>query len=93
MKAITQAEKYLFESERKAPVLSEDIKRENSEDVKVIKPKVFLVIGSLEQFDNDNMLEDFRILRESLKNVNIILYDELYERFKNLKKGLSESNI
>lgn len=92
VKAITQAEKYLFECERKAPVLSEDIKRENNEDVEVIKPKVFLVIGSSKQLDKDNMKEDFRILRESLKNVNIILYDELYERFKNLKKGLSESN-
>lgn len=92
VKAITQAEKYLFESERKEPVLSEDIKRENNEDVEVIKPKVFLVIGSSEQLDKNNMKEDFRILRESLKNVNIILYDELYERFKYLKKGLSELN-
>ena len=34
---------------------------------------------------NDNMKNDFRILRDSLKNVEIILYDELLERFKNLK--------
>ena len=31
------------------------------------------------------MKNDFRILRDSLKNVEIILYDELLERFKNLK--------
>ena len=47
--------------------------------------KAYLVIGSSSQLVNDNMKNDFRILRDSLKNVEIILYDELLERFKNLK--------
>ena len=85
VKAIIQAEKYLFASERKAAILSEDIKRENNENVTVVKPKAYLVIGSSSQLVNDNMKNDFRILRDSLKNVEIILYDELLERFKNLK--------
>lgn len=85
VKAIIQAEKYLFASERKAAILSEDIKRENNENVTVVNPKAYLVIGSSSQLVNDNMKNDFRILRDSLKNVEIILYDELLERFKNLK--------
>lgn len=86
VKAITQAEKYLFGCERKAALLSEDIKREHNLNVTVLKPKAYLVIGSSNQLTNDNMKDDFRILRGSLKNIEIILYDELLERFKNLKK-------
>lgn len=85
VKAIAQAEKYLFASERKASILSEDIKRESNEDITVVKPKAYLIIGSSEQLINDNMRDDFRILRGSLKNIEIILYDELFERFQNLK--------
>jgi len=86
VKAITQAEKYLFACERKASIVAEDIKRENGTDVSVIKPKAFLIIGTSNQLTNDNMKNDFKVLRDSLKNVEIILYDELLERFKNLKK-------
>ena len=86
VKAIIQAEKYLFACERKAPILAEDIKRETSMDVLIVKPKAFLIIGSSTQLLNDDMRNDFRILRDSLKNIEIILYDELLERFKNLKK-------
>lgn len=85
VKAIIQAEKYLFASERKASILSEDIKRENNENVEVVKPKAYLIIGSSSQLVNDNMKNDFRILRDSLKNIEIILYDELLERLRNLK--------
>ena len=85
VKAIIQAEKYLYASERKAIMLSEDIKRETNENVDVVKPKTYLIIGTSSQLVNDNMKNDFRILRESLKNIEIILYDELLERFKNLK--------
>ena len=55
-------------------------------DVLIVKPKAFLIIGSSTQLLNDDMRNDFRILRDSLKNIEIILYDELLERFKNLKK-------
>ncbi len=84
-KAITQVEKYLYAAERKGSNLAEDIKRETGITTKVVKPHAFLIIGSSEQLINENMLDDFRILRSSLKNVEIILYDELLERFKNLK--------
>lgn len=85
VKAITQAEKYLHSAERKASSLAEDIKRETGIDADVVKPHAFLIIGSSEQLINENMRDDFRILRSSLKNIEIILYDELLERFTNLK--------
>lgn len=85
VKAITQAEKYLAAVERKGANLVEDVRREKGIDIKVIKPRAFLIIGSSEQIKDENRNQDFKILRSSLKNVEIILYDELLERFKNLK--------
>lgn len=82
-KAIVQAEKYLHNAERKAAVLTEDIKRERKIDVKVIKPKAVVIVGSSSQLKNTAMREDFRVLRGSLKNVEIVLYDELLTRLEN----------
>jgi hypothetical protein len=86
-KAIVQAEKYLFNANRKATSLKEDIRRERDINVSIIIPKSYLIIGSSAQLKNKAMREDFRILRNSLKNVEIILYDELLSRLKyQLKK-------
>ena len=83
IKAIVQAEKYLYAAERKASNLVEDIKREKSIDVKIIKPRAVLIVGNSNQLDSDNKKADFRILRNSLKNIEVILYDELLERLQN----------
>ncbi len=31
------------------------------------------------------MANDFEVLRSALKNIEIVLYDEMYDRLKNLK--------
>jgi hypothetical protein len=85
-KALVQAEKYLYNAERKAPSLVEDIKREKGLAVDVIRPRALLLIGQNAQLDSDNKKEDFRVLRQSLKNIEVILYDELLDRLK-LQKG------
>lgn len=84
-KAIVQIEKYLYNADRKASALTEDIKREKWVELDVIKPKAILLIWNSKQLNDDKKREDFRILRQSLKNIEIILYDELYDRLKNLK--------
>lgn len=89
VKAITQAEKYLFSAERKGSQLAEDIKRETDLDVQVIKPRAFLIMGLTNQLTNKKMQDDFRILRNSLKNVEIITYDEFLDRLKTLKNRTS----
>lgn len=88
VKAIVQAEKYLFNAERKAPELTEDIKREKGLNVEVVKPRAVVIIGESEQLDNNKKTNDFRILRQSLKNTEIVLYDELLQRLKNQKKKI-----
>lgn len=83
IKAIVQAEKYLYNAESKKDALANGIKRENKVHVTVIRPRVFLLMGMTNQLDSDNKKEDFRVLRMSLKNVEVILYDELLQRLKN----------
>jgi len=87
-KAIVQAEKYLFNSERKAALLTEDIKGELGVDVKIVRPRAVVIMGHSNQLDCDEKKEDFRILRMSLKNVEVTLYDELCERLKNQQKKI-----
>lgn len=85
VKAIVQAEKYLFNAERKASNLAEDISREERISVKVVKPRAILITGHSDQLDSDQKRDDFKVLRQSLKNIDIILYDELLEGLENQK--------
>jgi hypothetical protein len=82
VKAIMQAEKYLVNAESKAAVLAKDIWRERDVSVKVIRPRAVVVMGESSQLDNNAKHEDFRVLRMSLKNVEVLLYDELLARLK-----------
>jgi hypothetical protein len=69
--------------------LKADIEREYGDIiVEVVKPRGFLIVGSSKQFLNANMKEDFRVLRRSLKNVEIILYDELLFQMENVKNKI-----
>lgn len=86
-KAIVQAEKYLFNAEKSALVLASDLTKETGIEINVIRPKVILLIGNTQQLDTKKKKDDFRILRNSLKNIEIVLYDELYEKLKLLEEG------
>lgn len=88
IKALVQAEKYLHNAERKASSLTEDIKREKDISVEIIRPRAFVLLGQRSQLDNKNKKEDFQVLRKSLKNIEIILYDELLERIENQKSKI-----
>lgn len=49
------------------------------------QPKAFLVIGNLSQFETENgvneeKLRSFELYRKNIQNVEIITFDELYER-------------
>jgi hypothetical protein len=87
-RALVQAEKYLYNAERKAAILTEDVKRQKGIKVEVIRPRALLIIGTNDQLDNSQKREDFRILRHSLKNIEIILYDELLIGIKNQKSKI-----
>ncbi len=88
VKAIVQAEKYLFNAERKASSLKEDLEREKSIEVELVKPRAFVIMGSRKQLEDKNRMDDFRVLQGSLKNVEILLYDDLLLRLKNQKNKM-----
>jgi hypothetical protein len=83
IKAIVQAEKYQYNAETHSN-LEKDISREYNLNVKVQRPRAILLIGNTNTLEY-KMKEDFRILRMSLKNVEVVPFNELLERLKNLK--------
>lgn len=60
------------------------------EKLYMYKPKSFLVIGTLAEFTNDNgsiheaRFSSFQMFRNALSDVEVITFDELYERAKGL---------
>jgi hypothetical protein len=83
IKAITQAEKYLYNAERKAATLAEDIIREKKIIVSVIRPRAVVIMGNSQELNSVEKETDFRVLRMSLKNVEVVTYDEMLQRLKN----------
>ena len=76
-KAISQVENYLHQVQRHSDSLINDIRRNKGIDVNIVRPRGYIIAGTREQLKNDKMLDDFRILNESLKNIDIIFYDDL----------------
>lgn len=81
-KAISQTENYLHQVQTNSASLMVDIRRNTGIDISVVRPKGYIVAGTREQLTSTKMRDDFRILSESLKNIGVILYDDL---FKNLE--------
>ena len=89
-KAISQTEKYVQMLIKKDLDVRDVIKEKCNLEVKVVRPRGFIVVGSSSQFSNSKMNDDYRLLAASLKNVDIILYDELLGNLKNLLSRLKK---
>ena len=78
-KAIAQIENYTYQAQRHADALATDIRKAKNLDVNIVRPRGYIIAGRRSQLSSPKMKDDFRILSESLKNVDIILYDDLLE--------------
>jgi len=87
-KAISQTEKYIQMLTKKDKDVRDIIKERHQIDVKIVRPRGYIIVGQSSQFENSKMEDDFRLLAGSLKNVDVILYDELLGSLKNLVKRL-----
>lgn len=76
-KAIAQVENYIHQTQRNGDALTVDIKRTKGLDVNIVRPRGYIIAGLRTQLTSEKMKDDFRIMCESLKNVDIILYDDL----------------
>ncbi len=87
---IAQATDYLQKAKENAISYTKAIKEETETEseegisVNIINPRVIIVAGSTKQLNTKKKLNHFKNLRESLKNIEFVLYDELLERLKNL---------
>ena len=86
-KSIAQLEKYIFQASENRFSIEASLKEKKGQDIKIIRPRGVLVIGSRNEFTNPQMESDFSILRSSHKNIEIILYDELLSSLKNLQNS------
>ena len=66
-------------------------KREQTEDenndgfeINIINPRAIIVAGTTKELNTKTKRNHFKNLRESLKDIEFVLYDELLERLKNL---------
>ena len=94
-KTIAQAADYLQKARENSQSFSKAIKNETSTDsgegleVNIVNPRAIIVAGSSEDLENDKMKDQFKNLRESLKDIEFLLYDELLERLKNLLRNVN----
>jgi hypothetical protein len=82
-KAIAQVEAYIAYAERNGPALREEIHKSKGIEVRALKPRGLIIVGSRKQLQGEAMEDGFRILNRGLKNVEVVLYDELLENLKN----------
>lgn len=83
-KAIVQLENYLESVSRSGSELRSYIKDTYEIDLKVLRPRGIILAGKTSHFmDTQKMKDDFRLLTQSLKNIQIVSYDELHTRLEN----------
>ena len=81
-KAISQVENYIDMTTRSGLELAEKVRRSLGQQIKIVRPRGFIIAGMRAQLKTEKMQEDFRVLNDSLKNIDIIFYDDLLENIK-----------
>jgi hypothetical protein len=76
-KAIAQVEKYLYNIQRHSDAFKNELREAKGIEINVVRPRGYIVAGRRSDVNTDRMRNDFRILNESLKNIDVILYDDL----------------
>lgn len=86
--AISQVESYIDQVNDNPSSFEKYINENYGKKIKVIRPRGYIIAGQSSEFTSDAHFKDFRRLSRSLKNIDFILYDELLESLKNLRKKL-----
>jgi hypothetical protein len=86
--AIAQVQRTVHKAIQDLSTKTEVIDREDNltgETLYLYNPKAFILIGDLNEFEiggkiNEKKFSSFEMFRKNLKNIEIITYDELYQR-------------
>lgn len=92
-KAISQVENYLHQVQRNSDGLINDIRRNKGIEVSIVRPRGYIIAGMRSQFKKTKMLDDFRILNESMKNIDVIFYDDLLENLNSFVSRIRTNDI
>jgi len=91
-KAISQVENYIDSISKQAYGLAIEIRSQYSLDLNIVRPRGYIIAGHSNELKRSGKRKDnFRLLNESLKNTNVIPYDDFLVRFRNLSKTLKET--
>lgn len=89
-RAIIQVENYLEHITNNAAQVRSFIKDRYGLELKVVRPRGFILAGNSIEFSLQKQRDDFRLLSHGLKNVVVITYDELLTRLENHIKVLEQ---
>ncbi len=87
-KAVIQTEKYISNVERNRFELEAKLRKKHSE-ARIVRPQGFIIAGTRSQLKTDEMQQDFRVLNHSLKNVDVICFDDLLDNLVALHARLT----
>lgn len=82
-RAIIQVENYLEHIANQAAEVRNFVKDNYALELKVVRPRGFILAGNSAEFSSQKQRDDFRLLSHGLKNVTVITYDELLVRLEN----------
>lgn len=91
---IAQASDYLQKARENSIAYSKTIKEvtsnelSNGIEVNIINPRAIIVAGRTSELNSTMKRNQFKNLRESLKDIEFVLYDELLDRLKNLLNSI-----
>ncbi|KKQ96792.1 MAG: hypothetical protein UT22_C0024G0002 [Parcubacteria group bacterium GW2011_GWC2_39_11] len=80
--AVSQIEANIAIWEKDGSRQDDNKDRFESENIFTVKPKGIIVIGSLSQLDTRSKRETFQRFRKSIHGIDIITFDELFQRAK-----------
>lgn len=87
--AIAQVEKYIFELENKANDLIVKF-RDNGIDINLVRPRGYVLISKRTMLDIKGQ-KAYKLLNNSLKNVQVIFFDDFLNNLKNKYTNISKS--
>lgn len=83
-KAISQVENYVEELQRHKDAFINEVRDKLNIRIRVIKPRGYIIAGTSSQLKSASKEDNFKLLNSSLKNIEIVLYDDFLKNLKNL---------
>jgi hypothetical protein len=82
-RAIVQTEKYISNVQRNRYELETKFRKKRVK-VQIVRPRGFIIAGRRADLKGEEIQEDFRVLNDSLKNIDVICFDDLLDNLRAL---------